>query len=297
MYNPQIETFVKVAEAGSFSKASEKMYISTTAVIKQINLLEKELDLSLFVRTHRGLTLTKAGESLYKDAKYIIEYSKDAIARAKQAMAEANDKIRIGVSPMTPADFLWEMQAKIAKQIPNLKFQLVPFNNTPEKAREILQNLGKNIDIVAGIYDEAFLKSRECVALNLSMEPIYVAVSVRHRLATKDRLDINDLSGEEVMLIEQGWNTYIDVLRQDISNYYPQINIVDFSFYSMDIFNQCENNNRILTVIDRWVNTHPLVKVIPVDWQYKVPFGLLHSPKPNAYVDLFLQAVHNIIAK
>ena len=53
MYNPQIETFLKVADAGSFSKASEQMYISPTAVIKQINLLENELNLQLFVRTHR----------------------------------------------------------------------------------------------------------------------------------------------------------------------------------------------------------------------------------------------------
>ena len=52
MYNPQLETFLCVAECGSFNKAAEKLYISPPAVIKQINLLEEELDLQLFVRTH-----------------------------------------------------------------------------------------------------------------------------------------------------------------------------------------------------------------------------------------------------
>lgn len=72
MYNPQIETFIKVADAGSFNKAADELYITPTAVIKQINLLESSLDLVLFERTHRGLILTNAGKSLYQDAKYII---------------------------------------------------------------------------------------------------------------------------------------------------------------------------------------------------------------------------------
>ena len=43
MYNPQLETFLKVADAGSFNKAAEEAYITPTAVIKQINLLEDSL--------------------------------------------------------------------------------------------------------------------------------------------------------------------------------------------------------------------------------------------------------------
>lgn len=65
VYNPQLETFICVADAGSFNKAAEQSYITPTAVIKQINLLEADLGVKLFARTHRGLTLTKAGMSLY----------------------------------------------------------------------------------------------------------------------------------------------------------------------------------------------------------------------------------------
>ena len=72
MYNPQLETFLRVADAGSFNKAAEQSYITSTAVIKQINLLEADLDVKLFERTHRGLKLIKAGMSLYNDAKYVI---------------------------------------------------------------------------------------------------------------------------------------------------------------------------------------------------------------------------------
>ncbi len=54
MYNHQLDTFIKVADAGSFSKASEQLYISTNAVMKQINSLEGRIGTPLFHRTYKG---------------------------------------------------------------------------------------------------------------------------------------------------------------------------------------------------------------------------------------------------
>ena len=82
MYNHQLDTFIQVADAGSFSKAAEALFISSTAVMKQINLLESSLEVQLFNRTPRGLMLTNAGKSYYQDAKYMIQYAKDARIRA-----------------------------------------------------------------------------------------------------------------------------------------------------------------------------------------------------------------------
>lgn len=138
MYNPQLETFIQVVEAGSFNKAAEKMFISPPAVIKQINLLERDIGVELFVRTHRGLVLTEGGKSFYQDAKYIVQYCKDSVIRAKNAMNLEEDIIRIGSSPMTPPQTLIGAWNKLQEACPNTKFQLVPFVNTPENAREIL---------------------------------------------------------------------------------------------------------------------------------------------------------------
>lgn len=99
VYNPQLETFIRAADAGSFNKAAEQSFITPTAVIKQINLLEADLGIQLFDRTHRGLTLTKAGKSLYRDSKYIIQYCRDSVIRAKNAMQQNEQIIRIGTSP------------------------------------------------------------------------------------------------------------------------------------------------------------------------------------------------------
>ena len=53
--------------------------------------MESDLGVKLFERTHRGLTLTKAGRSLYKDSKYIIGYCKESVIRAKNAMQEGTN--------------------------------------------------------------------------------------------------------------------------------------------------------------------------------------------------------------
>lgn len=291
MYNPQLETFLCVAEAGSFNRAAERLYISPPAVIKQINLLEESLDLQLFVRTHRGLILTEAGKSLYQDTKYIIQYCKDSVTRAKNAMQKSKNVIRIGTSPMTPAQVLVDLWPKLQDYCPDTKFRLVPFDNTPENAREILANLGQNIDVVAGIFDETMLELRQCAGLELSREPICCAVSVHHRLAQKESLTISDLYGENLMLMRRNWSHHVDLLRDDIWKNHPQIHIVDFDFYDVAAFNQCENNNCVLMAVENWRYVHPLLKILRVDWDYTIPFGLLHAPKPSAVVKQFLKAV------
>lgn len=157
MYNPQLETFLRVADAGSFNKAAEEAFITPTVVIKQMNLLEADLGVTLFERTHRGLKLTKAGKSLYQDTKYIIQYCKDSIIRAKNAMQEDTNIIRIGTSPMTPAQLLMPLWSRVQSKCQDMKFQIVPYDNTPENAKEILANLEQNIDVIGGIFDETML--------------------------------------------------------------------------------------------------------------------------------------------
>ena len=84
MYHPQIETLIQVADAGSFSKAAERMHITPVSVMNQINAMEKRVGVRLFERTNQGGELTKAGQSIYRDAKQIIADSDAAIERAKK---------------------------------------------------------------------------------------------------------------------------------------------------------------------------------------------------------------------
>ena len=294
MYNPQLDTFICVVEAGSFSKAADKLYISPPAVIKQINSLENNLGVQLFARTHRGLVVTAAGESLYQDAKYMVNYSKEAIDRAKEAGNDEDDVIRVGISPMTPPQVFVELWSRIQEQYPKVKFKLVPFENTPENAREILANLGQNIDVIAGIFDETMLELRKCNGVELSREPFCVAVALHHRLAGKKVLTPEDLKGERLLMMRKGWSCYVDALRAELTEKYPEITIADFDFYNVDIFNRCENSNDMLLAIKSWESVHPLMKILPVEWDYKMPYGLLYAKDPSEKVEKLVRTVEGI---
>ena len=266
MYNPQLDTFICVVEAGSFSKAAEELYISAPAVIKQINSLENSLNLQLFERTHRGLIITEAGKSLY----------------------------HVGISPMTPPEVFVELWPKIQKIYPEMKFKLITFENTPENAREILANMGKNIDVIAGIFDETMLELRGCDGTEISREPFCVAVSIHHRLAKKEKITLDDLAGENLMLMKRGWSYYGDMLRDDMMKNHPEINIVDFNLYNVEAFNRCENNNEVLLAFKSWESVHPLIRIIPVEWDYTMPFGILHSKKPSIKVKRLINAINKV---
>ena len=103
---------------------------------------------------------------MYQDAKYIIQYCHDSVIRARNAMQEDSNVIRIGSSPMTPAQLLMELWSKVQTICPDIKFQIVPFENTPENAREILADLGTNIHVVGCIFDETI--DRKSTRLNSS---------------------------------------------------------------------------------------------------------------------------------
>lgn len=102
-------------------------------------------------------------------------------------------------------------------------------------------------------------------------------MSIHHRLAAKDKLKLSDLYGENLLLMHRGWSHYVDQLRDDLWQHHHQIHIVDFDFYSMDVFNRCENTNDVLLAIPGWAHVHPLLKVIPVEWNHSIPYGLLHG--------------------
>lgn len=269
-------------------------FVTIPAVIKQINSLEASLGMKLFDRTHRGLVVTEAGQSIYNDAKYIIGYCKESVQRAKEAMQVSDDVIRVGISPMTPPQVFVDLWPQIQNLYPDIKFKLITFENTLENAREILANLGQNIDVVAGIFDETMLKLRGCDGTEISREPFCVAVSIHHRLAEKKKITLDDLAGENFMLMQRGWSYYGDRLRDDMIRNHPEIYIVDFDLYNVEAFNWCENENEVLLAFKSWESVHPLIKIIPVEWDYTMPFGILHSKTPSDKVKRLIKAIRQI---
>lgn len=281
MYNPQLDTFIQVAESGSFSKASQVLFVTPTAVIKQMNLLESRMGVTLFNRSHQGLTLTKAGESLLEDARHIVQYSQDAIMRARMAERDEKKVVRVGTSLMTPTTYLTNRWDEIKRRCSGLSLQLVSFENIPQIADNILKNFGQDIDVVLGIFDDPFLERYGCLGMELKREPICCSVSRDNELASKDMLTLDDLHGERLMLIESGWNMDIDVLRKRITDDHPQIELVDFPRFNASVFNQCANEDIAMATFGFWSDVHPMLKTVQTDWDLSVSYGLMYSPNAD----------------
>ena len=293
MFNTQIDTFIKVAESGSFSKAAELLYITPTAVMKQINSLENELSITLFERTNHGLILTQAGGSFLQDARYLTEYFDRAVEKAKEIEdGESRKTIRIGVSAMTPARFVLDIWSQIQSRIPNLKIELIPFENNPANAREILKNLGQLIDVVGGLYDDNFLADRGCMAAHLYDKRLLLAVPVANALSNENLITARKLKGRTVMFISRGWNVYVDNLRDELEG--EGVLTEDFGMFNLAAYNRAVAQNLPIITVDGWEDVHPLLKFVPTDWDCRIPFGVLHSPNPSKLVKRFIDIIGKI---
>lgn len=295
MLYSQLDTFIKVAECGSFSKAAELLFMTPTAVMKQINSLEKGLEVTLFGRTNHGLTLTKAGESFLQDARYMAEYFERAVEKAREIDEGENRKsIRIGVSAMTPARFVLDIWSQIQARMPNLKIELIPYENNPVNAHEILRNLGQHIDIVGGLYDDNFLADRGCMAAYLYDKRLLLAVPVSNPLSNENLITAKQLRGRTVLFIRRGWNVYVDKLRDMLEE--EGVQTEDFEMFNLAAYNRAVAENLPIITVEGWEDVHPLLKFVPADWDCRIPFGVLHSPAPSKLVKRFIGIIGQITA-
>lgn len=296
MVSDQLLTFISVAKNGSFSKTAEAMFISPTAVMKQIDALEERLGVTLFRRTNHGLQLTEAGQSVLSDAKYLVDYAKRAEEKAQEIDRKENQRsIRIGTSLMTPAKFILDIWTEIQDVAPNLKVELIPFENTPENAREILSNLGMQIDVVAGIYDENFMQELGFQTVHLEDKRVSFAVPLTSPLASKRSISPEDLRQTGVMFISKGWNMYIDELRVACEN--AGVKVTEFNFFNLAAFNEAVKQNIPIIAISGWENVHPLLKIVQSKTSVTVPYGIMYSKEPSKHVRQFIKAVESIVNK
>lgn len=291
MYNRQIKIFVTVVECGSFKHASDVLFLSTVAVMNQINALEKEVGTKLLERTNRGVIVTDAGKSLYKDAKKIIKLSEEAIQRAKEVAGITSQVIRVGTSMLRPHKVLVDIWNQIDKKEQPFQIKLVPFDDDPVSMSKMVASLGKDIDCFIGVCGSIQWMKMYNVFI-LGMYPCSCAVPVKHPLSKKKQLEWSDLYGETLMLVKRGDSLVIDRLRDEAEKEHPQIHIEDVpNFYDTEAFNRCEEMNYLMEVPNCWADVHPSLVTIPTNWGYEQPYGIVYSNEPSPAMQAFISCL------
>ncbi|WP_066718806.1 LysR family transcriptional regulator [Clostridium sp. Marseille-P299] len=277
MYNKMLDTFIAVADCGSLTKAAERLYISPTAVMKQMNALESHLDLKLIERTPSGIRLTEAGALIYQDAKFMIDYSKKSISSARATLFANDTTFCVGTSLLNPAKPFMDLWYQVNKDFPEYKLHLVPFEDNHEGILSEISKLGEKFDFLIGVCDsKAWLNL--CNMLPIGRYKKMIAVSREHPLAEKSRINLEDLYGETLMMVKPGDSDVNDFIRNDLERHHPKVHIEDTTqFYDLSVFNHCAETGKVLLTTECWQDVHPGLVTIPVNWDYSIPYGLLYS--------------------
>lgn len=293
LYNHQLDTFVEVADAGSFLKAAEKLYMSNTAVYKQMNLLERDLGMQLFERNHKGVTLTPSGKVIYEGAKQLRQQAQHILDLAEKEQQEKKMVIRVGSSLMNPVDNL--IRCIGLTEMPDLySLKVVPYEDTNQEFRKLLEKMGQEIDIIAGNYDCSVCSDR-CRTLHLLDVPWGVLVpKSNYFLIRKEKLEITDLHYQRLIMPEKGLGTGTDQIFENLQSFHPQIHLLQIPYYQYETFNQAVCTNALLLSTSCWKTVHPMLQWIPVDWPYTTAFGILYGKDPSEQVKSFVEYLQNM---
>ena len=120
-----LKIFLEVANSNSFLEASNKLYVSQPAISKSMSKLEKDLNVTLFYRTNKGISLTPSGEILYN----YLKKAEDLLLTCQRELTSINDieesSLVIGVQSHIVRNYLMNKIDDFRLKHPKIKFELI----------------------------------------------------------------------------------------------------------------------------------------------------------------------------
>lgn len=246
----QLKYFICIAEVLNFTKAAEKFYISQTAMSQQIKSLEDSLNIKLFTRNNRKVSLTPAGEVFYKKCKLIVRDIDNAVNEAVKTASGYTGSLKIGFTSGHSTPLIYELIKNFIKKYPNIDINILDSNLS--NLYEGLNN--KDLDLVFSI-NFNLSDSNNLKFLSLNSEYLYVIMNKTHPLAKNTLLSWSDLKNEK----------FIFMNRKEISLGYDKFisNCIKYGF-SPNIIKHCNSLESLSLLI-------------------KLGFGISILPKFNIY--------------
>jgi DNA-binding transcriptional LysR family regulator len=133
----QLRSFVIVAEEGHLTRAAQRLNTSQPAVSAHIKALEEELGVTLFVRTPKGMELTKEGELLKTQAEKCLTDANELLHQAKRLHGNLIGVIKIGVNTYPEILKISQFLSAMAANYPKLECHLIQSTSwkVPEQLR------------------------------------------------------------------------------------------------------------------------------------------------------------------
>lgn len=290
MYNRQLDSFVRVVDAGSFNKAARDLYITPVSLIQQVNLLEERLGVQMLTRSRRGVSLTEAGSSLYQDAVEIMRHADLAVERAR-LIASGDVRVRVGTSLLTRCRYLPSLCDRLEASGREASIEVVSLGSPHERGSAFLSEPGRSCDIIEGLYLSEYYRGR-CSFLKLL--DVALVLALPSGFAGGDALSIDDLSGCEVVMLRRGVSQSFDRLRKllEVNN---EIAVKSVSFYGIDAFVDCEVNKRALVMPALWADLALEMRLALLENAPSIPYGLIYASRPAEHIERFVSDVMDVL--
>lgn len=200
----QLEYLITVSEAGSLNKASETLYITQPSLTTSIHEAEKELGITIFNRSGRGVTLTNDGEEF-------IRYARDVVSQYKRMMEkyspEGTYKKKFGIS-CQHYSFAVKSFVEMVKQFGTDEYE---FAIRETRTRNVIEDVSFGKSEIGILYFNKFnrkvleklLRSNNLEFTYLSSCDAYVYLWKGHPLAQKESISFEDLADYPCLSFEQ----------------------------------------------------------------------------------------------
>jgi len=194
----QLRTFREVAEALSFTRASQKLNLTQSAVSHQIKALERELGEPLFVRAKRGVKLSEAGRLALDYAGRILEEA-DALRELISGREhEPRGRVRAAAATQAFVHLFANLFESFMREHEQIELSFRTTASTEQTVADILGGAAEVGFASLPVYSPALQVTE------LFEDELVLVVGARHRLAGKGGVATGDIKRERFILFEHG---------------------------------------------------------------------------------------------
>ena len=208
MDTQSLSAFIEVAEAGSFSRAAERLHLSQPAISKRIAVLEQQIGQSVFDRVGRNVTLTDAGRALLPFAKRALQDIEDGRRALTQLSGQVGGRLSIGTSHHIGLHRLPPVLRAFTQQYPDVDLD-IHFMDSEVACEAVLA--GK---LELGIVTLPAQALPQLTMRSIWPDPLVVMVAPDHPLAGRRKLKLSDLAEHPAVLPDEQTYTHRIVKRE-----------------------------------------------------------------------------------
>ncbi|MEZ3433815.1 MAG: LysR family transcriptional regulator [Lachnospiraceae bacterium] len=206
----QLEAFVQVAEGGSFSKAAKELFLTQPTISAHVSSLEKELNVRLFIRNTKEVSLSEDGRDLYKFARQMVELEHKIEERFGGKEEEEKQCITIAASTIPAQYLLPRILLKFRERYPDEQLKIVETDSS-----EVITQI---IDHVVEIgFTGTVLEKKHCKYIPFYKDELAIITpntEKYRRLKETGGRNIGWLKDEHLILREEGSGTRKEAEKQ-----------------------------------------------------------------------------------